>query len=79
MTKRIDLKHVHTLFITMMLDQYHMHDIRVHQYITPSHEICGSNVHNSSISLFNGNMHMYESKIYDEIYDIDNIYNGLST
>lgn len=40
-TKRIFLKHVHTLFTTM-LDQYHMHDIRVHQYITPSHEICGS-------------------------------------
>lgn len=31
-TKCIDLKHVHTLFITMMVDQYHMHDIRVHQY-----------------------------------------------
>lgn len=41
-TKRIFLKHVHTLFTTIMLDQYHMHDIRVHQYITPSHEICGS-------------------------------------
>lgn len=57
MMKGINSKHVHTLFITMMLDQYHMRDIRVHQYIT-SHKICGSNVHNSSASLFNGNIHV---------------------